>query len=105
MQGCKEDHDALVQTCRLRCTNDRATADHVGRLGYALSAPPVESLRLASDLIAVSSTEGRQLLATSQMKIDYDQLDPFLRPQIRRAFCGPATSAAVINAHVLGLSF
>jgi hypothetical protein len=67
---------------------------------YALSVPPVENLPLASDLIAVSSAEGRQLLVASQAKTDYGQLDPFLRPQLRRAFCGPATSAAVINAAV-----
>ncbi len=65
---------------------------------YAFSAPPVENLPLASDLIAVSSTEGRQLLAASQVKTDYSQLAPYLRPQVRRAFCGPATGAAVINA-------
>lgn len=64
----------------------------------AFSLPPVENLPLAGDLIAVSSTEGRQLLAASQVKTDYGQLAPFLLPQIRRAFCGPATSAAVINA-------
>jgi hypothetical protein len=65
---------------------------------YAFSAPPVENLPLAGDLIAISSAEGRQLLAATPVKTDYRQLEPFLVPQIRRAFCGPATSAAVINA-------
>ncbi|HEX5650905.1 MAG TPA: phytochelatin synthase family protein [Steroidobacteraceae bacterium] len=65
---------------------------------YAFSAPPVENLPLASDLIAISSAEGRQLLAATPLKTDYHQLEPFLLPQVRRAFCGPATSAAVINA-------
>jgi len=45
---------------------------------YAFSAPPAESLPLASDLIAISSTEGRQLLATSPYKTDYGQLEPIL---------------------------
>lgn len=65
---------------------------------YAFSAPPVENLPLATDLIAVSSKEGRELLAASPTKTDYGQLEPYLLPQERRAFCGPATSAAVINA-------
>ena len=65
---------------------------------YAFSAPPVENLPLAGDLIAMSSAEGRQLLAATEVKTDYRQLEPFLLPQVRRAFCGPATSAAVINA-------
>lgn len=65
---------------------------------YAFSPPITESLPLASDLVSVSSAEGRQLLAASPHKTDYGQLEPFLLPQRRRAFCGPATSAAVINA-------
>jgi len=65
---------------------------------YAVSAPPPQNLPLAGGLIAVSSTEGRQLLEASSSKTDYGQLAPFLLPQSRRAFCGPATSAAVINA-------
>lgn len=65
---------------------------------YAFSAPLAEDLPLGGDLIAGSSTEGRQLLAESPHKTDHAQLEPFLLPQRRRAFCGPATSAAVINA-------
>lgn len=65
---------------------------------YAFSAPLVENLPLATDLIAVSSKEGRELLAASPNRTDYGQLEPYLLPQERRAFCGPATSAAVINA-------
>lgn len=65
---------------------------------YAFSAPPVENRPLAADLVAVSSAEGRELLAASPTKIDFGQLEPYLLPQERRAFCGPATSAAVINA-------
>ncbi len=42
--------------------------------------------------------EGQHFLAESVYKTDLAQLKPFLLPQGRRAFCGPATSAAVINA-------
>lgn len=65
---------------------------------YGLSPPPVENLQLASGLIAISSADGQQFLAASPNKTDYSQLAPHLLPQTRRAFCGPATSAAVINA-------
>jgi hypothetical protein len=65
---------------------------------YAWTTPPVESLPLASDLVAATSTEGLELLTASPSKVDHGQLERFLRPQIRRGFCGPATSAAVINA-------
>jgi hypothetical protein len=65
---------------------------------YAFSTPPVKNLPLAGDLIAISSAEGRHLLGATLVKTDYRQLEPFLLPQSRRAFCGPATSAAVINA-------
>lgn len=65
---------------------------------YAFSAPPVERLPLADDLIAARSEQGHQLLKASPSKVDHGQLDEFLTPQIRRGFCGPATMAAVINA-------
>jgi hypothetical protein len=69
-----------------------------GGAWYALSEPPVENLPLAGDLVAVSAEEGRALLVTSSSKVDHGQLDPFLEPQARRGFCGPASSVAVINA-------
>jgi len=65
---------------------------------YAFSPPGAEHLPLAGDLVSGASTEGRQLLAESSHKTDHAQLEPFLLPQRRRAFCGPATSAAVTNA-------
>lgn len=65
---------------------------------YALSSPPVENLPLPPELIGISSAEGQRLLAASTSKTDYAQLAPHLVAQARRAFCGPATSAAVINA-------
>lgn len=65
---------------------------------YALSSPPVENLPLSPELISIASTEGQQLLASAESKVDYAQLAPHVVAQARRAFCGPATSAAVINA-------
>lgn len=65
---------------------------------YYLAPPPVANLPLAGGLIAVSSEQGQQLLAESAHRTDLDQLDPVFVPQRRRAFCGPATSATVINA-------
>lgn len=65
---------------------------------YVFAAPLAEDLPLASDLISADSAEGQHLLSESAHKTDHAQLKPFLRPQRRRAFCGPATSAAVINA-------
>ncbi len=65
---------------------------------YALSSPPLENFPLPSELISISSPEGQQLLASAESRADYAQLAPYLVPQARRAFCGPATSAAVINA-------
>ena len=69
-----------------------------GASWYAFFPPIVEELPLARDLVSASSAEGRQLLAESLHKTDHGQLEPFLLPQRRRAFCGPATGAAVINA-------
>jgi hypothetical protein len=65
---------------------------------FALSSPPVENLPLSPELISISSAEGQQLLAWADSKADYAQLAPHLVAQTRRAFCGPATGAAVINA-------
>jgi hypothetical protein len=64
----------------------------------ALSSPPAENLPLSPELISISSAEGQRLLALADGKADYAQLAPHLVAQTRRAFCGPATSAAVINA-------
>lgn len=65
---------------------------------YVLAPPLAEHLPLGGDLVSGTSTEGDRLLAESAHKTDHAQLKPFLLPQRRRAFCGPATSAAVINA-------
>lgn len=65
---------------------------------YYLAPPPAEKLPLAEDLIDIASDHGRQLLVESAHKTDHAQLSPVFVPQRRRAFCGPATSATVINA-------
>ena len=75
-----------------------ATLASSGIAWYAFSAPPREHLALARDLIDGTSAQGRQLLAATPAKSDYDQLDPYFVAQSRRAFCGIATSAIVINA-------
>lgn len=69
-----------------------------GAAWYVLSPPAVENLALAPELVAVSSAEGQRLLAASEGKTDFSQLSPHVVGQARRAFCGPATSVAVINA-------
>lgn len=65
---------------------------------YTFSTPPDEPLPLPDDLVAAASATGRELLAAAPSRVDYGQLLPFVKPQSRRGFCGPATSAAVINA-------
>ncbi|MBL8533171.1 MAG: phytochelatin synthase family protein [Betaproteobacteria bacterium] len=65
---------------------------------YALSSPPVENLPLAEELVGIASPEGQRLLASSASRVDHAQLAPYLVAQERRAFCGPATVAAVVNA-------
>jgi hypothetical protein len=69
---------------------------------YGFSAPPAQELALADDLIAGTSTQGQQLLAASPATRDYEQLNPFFVAQSRRAFCGVASSAIVVNAVLRG---
>lgn len=69
-----------------------------GASWYALSPPGSENLPVTGPLLSLSSPEGQQLLAASSHAVDHGQLEPFLVAQERRAFCGPATSAAVVNA-------
>lgn len=73
-------------------------ATAAGLAWYVFAPPLAEDLPLASDLISADSDNGQYLLSESTHKTDHAQLKPFLAPQRRRAFCGPATSAAVINA-------
>ena len=69
-----------------------------GAAWYALWPPPVHQLALPQDLVDARSAEGVQMLVRSLAKTDYDQLLHEFVPQSRRAFCGVATSVAVINA-------
>jgi glutathione-S-conjugate glycine hydrolase len=69
-----------------------------GVVWYAFSAPPAQHLALAHDLVDGTSAQGRQLLAETPARRDYDQLNPYFVSQSRRAFCGVATGAVVINA-------
>ncbi len=70
----------------------------VSGIGWiAVGAPPVNHATLAADLVDATSAEGRALLATP-VRIDYDQLSPYFVGQSRRAYCGVATGAAVLNA-------
>lgn len=65
---------------------------------YATSAPPVQRLTLARELVDASSAEGSRLLAAAAAKTDYGQLEPHFIAQGRRAFCGVASGVMVINA-------
>lgn len=87
---------AMSLSAALAVTLLLATA--AGPAWYVFAPPLAEALPLASDLISADSAEGQHLLSESAHKTDHAQLKPLLRPQRRRAFCGPATSAAVINA-------
>ena len=75
-----------------------AAGSAAGFSWYYFAPPPSQALPLADDLIAISSEQGQRLLAQSAHKTDHAQLLPVFTPQRRRAFCGPATSATVINA-------
>lgn len=64
---------------------------------FGLSAPALSHAPLADGLIDATSVEGRALFATS-LQVDYGQLSPYLVGQTRRAYCGVATGAVVVNA-------
>jgi hypothetical protein len=65
---------------------------------YVFSTPAPSYVALPDDLIDGTSAQGQQLIAATAAKSDYDQLNSYFVPQIRRAFCGVASSAMVINA-------
>lgn len=87
---------ALRLAAALAVTLLLATA--AGLAWYVFAPPSAEDLPLAGDLISGDSAEGQHLLSAFTHKSDHAQLKPFLSPQRRRAFSGPATGAAVINA-------
>jgi len=65
---------------------------------FAFQKPPVRSRPLPLNLVAIDSTRGQELLATSDYTADYGQLNAHFVPQARRAFCGVASSLMMINA-------
>lgn len=67
---------------------------------HGFSAPALHRLPLPPDLIDATSAEGKELLAATSARSDYDQLAPYFVPQARGAFCGVASSTIVINAIV-----
>ena len=69
-----------------------------GVMWYGFSEPPVHRLPPAHNLIDATSTEGKQLLATTSARTDYDELLPYFVSQGRRGFCGVASGSIVINA-------
>ncbi len=64
----------------------------------AFRAPTVELLPLPERLVAVTDTEGQRLLADSTAIADYQPLMTSFETQGRPAFCGVASSVAVLNA-------
>jgi len=64
----------------------------------AFRAPAVDPLPLPERLIAATAVEGRRLLAESLARADYQPLMNTFEPQRRPAFCGVASSVAVLNA-------
>ncbi|WP_267225605.1 phytochelatin synthase family protein [Dyella silvae] len=74
------------------------TAGFSGAMWYGFSEPPVHRLPLAHELIDATSTEGKELLASSSAKVAYEELLPYFVAQSRRAYCGVATGSIVANA-------
>jgi len=64
----------------------------------ALRAPAVDLLPLPERLIAATAVEGQRLLAETPASADYPPLMKAFESQRRPAFCGVASSVAVLNA-------
>lgn len=64
----------------------------------AFRAPPVDLLPLPERLVSLTATEGRHLLDESRASADYAPLTRTFESQRRPAFCGVASSVAVLNA-------
>jgi hypothetical protein len=64
----------------------------------AFRAPAIDLLPLPERLIAATAVEGRRLLADSLASADYAALTSTFEAQRRPAFCGVASSVAVLNA-------
>jgi hypothetical protein len=64
----------------------------------AFRAPAIDPLLLPEHLVAATAIEGGRLLADSQAVADYQALMRSFETQRRPAFCGVASSVAVLNA-------
>lgn len=64
----------------------------------AFRAPAVDLLPLPKGLVSLAAAEGRRMLAESPASADYQPLRQAFEPQSRPAFCGVASSVAVLNA-------
>jgi len=64
----------------------------------ATSLPVQEPLPLPASLIALSDPAGQALMDNNPYLADYDHLQKYFESQIRPAYCGVASSVAVLNA-------
>ena len=64
----------------------------------AFRAPPVDLLPLPEHLVSLAAVEGRRMLDESPASADYRPLTRTFESQRRPAFCGVASSVAVLNA-------
>jgi hypothetical protein len=64
----------------------------------AFRAPAVDLLPLPERLVSLTAVEGRHMLAESPASTDYQSLMKTFESQRRPAFCGVASSVAVLNA-------
>ncbi len=65
---------------------------------FMLTPPTVNRLVVPSNLIALDSKIGQQLLAESRFKSDYTSLAQHFQTQKLRAYCGVASAVMIINA-------
>lgn len=73
-----------------------ATVGLVGHLAF--SVPGAEPLPLPEHLVSATTPEGQRLLAESTSRADHPPLTAAFESQRRPAFCGVASSVAVLNA-------
>jgi hypothetical protein len=64
----------------------------------AFRAPAVDPLPLPAHLVSLTALEGHRLLAEGAIRADYPSLSAAFESQRRPAFCGVASSVAVLNA-------
>ncbi len=64
----------------------------------AFRAPAVDLLPLPERLVSLTAMEGHRMLSESLASVDFQPLMRTFEPQRRPAFCGVASSVAVLNA-------